>query len=193
LSFLRPFKKAGAGPVLRGKRIIVRPPMIDDFKTWVDLRKASRSYLQPWEPEWHDDEFTRTSFRYRLHSYDKLSQDDRGQAFFITTDSGTSLLGAVNLSNVRRGVAQMATLGYWIGAAHARQGYMSEALQLVMTHAFNDLRLHRIEASCMPQNVASISLLKKLAFDEEGYAKSYLKINGTWQDHVLFAKCTNRN
>ncbi len=188
MSFRLPFRKLGAGPILRSERILLRPPNIDDFKAWVDLRKASRTFLQPWEPEWQDDEFTRTSFRYRLHIYNKLALEERGIALFILGDAGQNLLGAINLNNIRRGISQTATLGYWIGEAYARQGYMAEATRLLLDHAFHDMGLHRIEAACLPTNAASIALLKKSGFEQEGYAKSYLKIAGTWQDHLLFAR-----
>ena len=98
------------------------------------------------------------------------------------------MLGALTLSNVRRGVAQMATLGYWIGAPFARQGYMTDALQALLPFAFDHLHLHRVEAACLPRNDASIALLRRAGFEQEGLARSYLKINGAWQDHLLFAR-----
>ncbi len=165
---------------------------MDDFSAWVALRKASRTFLEPWEPAWLDDELTRTSFRYRLHVYNKLSDEDRGQALFVF-NANQILVGAINLSNIRRGVAQMATLGYWVGAEFARQGLMTQALQLLIPYTQNDLKLHRLEAACLPHNAASISLLKRIGFAEEGFAKSYLKIAGHWQDHILFARLTSHN
>ena len=187
MSFRLPFRKLSAGPILRSDKILLRPPNIDDFKPWVDLRKASRSFLQPWEPEWLDDEFTRTSFRYRLHNYNKSALEERSFAFFIFDATGQRLLGAINLNNIRRGISQSATLGYWIGEAFARQGNMTAATQLLLHHAFRDMGLHRIEAACLPTNSASIALLTKFGFEQEGYAKSYLKIAGIWHDHLLFA------
>ncbi len=188
MSFRLPFRKLGAGPILRSDKILLRPPTMDDFKAWVDARKSSRAFLQAWEPEWQDDEFTRTSFRYRLHVYNKLALEERSHALFIFDAKGQNLLGAINLNNIRRGVAQTATLGYWIGEPHARHGYMTEATRLLLDHAFHDMGLHRIEAACLPSNAASIALLKKTGFEQEGFAKSYLKIAGIWQDHFLFAR-----
>jgi ribosomal-protein-alanine N-acetyltransferase len=97
------------------------------------------------------------------------------------------LVGAVTLSNVRRGVAQMGTLGYWVGEPFVRKGYMTAALNLMKPFAFQHLQLHRLEAACLPVNAASIALLRRCGFHEEGYARQYLKINGAWQDHLLFA------
>ena len=91
------------------------------------------------------------------------------------------------MSNLQRGVAMSCSLGYWIGQPHARQGYMSEALRRLLPFVFETLGLHRIEAACLPTNVASRGLLQKIGFREEGYARGYLRINGAWHDHVLFA------
>ena len=97
------------------------------------------------------------------------------------------MLGGISLTNVRRGVAETCSFGYWIGERHARQGYMTEGLQLVLAFAFDALRLHRVEAACLPHNAPSRGLLLKSGFREEGYAREYLCIDGRWQDHVLFA------
>ncbi len=177
---------------MRSTKIMLRPPEMDDFTAWVALRKASREFLAPWEPEWQEDDFTRSAFRYRLHIYDKLSDDDRGQALFAF-NAEQAFIGAITISNIRRGVAQMATLGYWIGAEFARQGLMTQALQLLIPYTQFDMKLHRLEAACLPHNAASISLLKRVGFEQEGYAKSYLKIAGQWEDHILFARLTTHN
>ena len=97
-------------------------------------------------------------------------------------------MGALTLSNVRRGVAQTATLGYWMGKPFARQGYMTGAVKLMLDVAFRHLWLHRIEAACLPSNQASIGLLGKCGFAPEGLARGYLKIAGEWRDHLLFAR-----
>jgi [ribosomal protein S5]-alanine N-acetyltransferase len=97
------------------------------------------------------------------------------------------LTGGIGLSNVRRGVAETASLGYWIGEPYARQRYMSAALPLVLDFAFDRLRLHRVEAACLPTNVPSRALLLRTGFQQEGYARNYLLIDGKWQDHLLFA------
>ena len=95
-------------------------------------------------------------------------------------------MGGITLSNVRRGVTQSATLGYWMGAPYARRGMMSSAVSCIIPFVFQDLRLHRLEAATQPQNIASIRVLDKNNFQREGFARSYLKINGVWQDHLLY-------
>ena len=114
-------------------------------------------------------------------------RSDQGYGLFIFAAAGDALVGGVNLSNVRRGVAQACSLGYWMGAAFAHQGMMGEAMTALLPYAFERLGLHRIEAACLPHNKASRALLAKLGFHEEGHAVKYLKINGIWQDHVLHA------
>ena len=90
-------------------------------------------------------------------------------------------------NEIVRGPAQSAFLGYWIGARYARQGYMTEALQLALRHAFRVLRLHRVEANIMPANRASIALVRRAGFQREGYSTRYLKIAGRWADHERWA------
>jgi ribosomal-protein-alanine N-acetyltransferase len=97
-------------------------------------------------------------------------------------------VGGVTLNNVRRGVIQAGSLGYWIGAPFARRGFMTAALAALIPYAHGALRLKRIEAACLPHNAASMRLLQKLGFAREGYARQYLCIAGEWQDHVLFAR-----
>ncbi len=186
MNLLAPWRSAPAKPLLSGSKVTLRPPKLDDYEDWSGLRLVSRKFLEPWEPSWDDQELTRESFRNRIRRYQELRKDDLAYPFFIFRDD--KIVGAITLSNLRRGVAQMGTLGYWIGSAHARQGLMSEAIEIITIYAFRELRLHRLEAACLPRNIASIGLLEKLGFEREGYAKSYLRIAGRWEDHVLFAK-----
>ena len=171
---------------LVGDRVFLRPPERGDYDAWATLRARSRGFLAPWEPTWPPDALTRAHYRSRLARYAEDWRTDQGYNFFIFR-SDEMLAGGVGLSNVRRGVAEMASLGYWIGEPFARQGYMTAALPLVLDFAFTRLRLHRIEAACLPTNVPSRALLLRTGFHQEGYARSYLLIDGKWQDHLLFA------
>ncbi|MBI2717761.1 MAG: GNAT family N-acetyltransferase [Rhizobiales bacterium] len=175
-------------PVLRGDSVTLRTPDVGDHKSWAELRLLSRAFLAPWEPEWPANDLTRAAFRARVKRYWRDIAEDAAYPFFIFSADGRTLLGALTLSNVRRGVAQMATLGYWTGLPHLRRGYMTAAVRLILPFAFDHLRLHRVEASCLPGNTASIALLRRTGFAEEGLARNYLKINGVWRDHLLFAR-----
>jgi ribosomal-protein-alanine N-acetyltransferase len=179
--YFDPAKSIDAGPVT------LRLPVMDDHAQWAAVRGASRDFLRPWEPTWPSDDLTRAAFRYRVKRYYRDMREDAGYAFFVFTASDQRLAGGLTLSHVRRGVAQTASLGYWISADLARQGLMTAAVEAIVPFAFRVLRLHRLEAACLPTNAASLALLRRSGFTEEGYARDYLKINGRWQDHVLFA------
>ena len=151
------------------------------------MRSTSRAFLAPWEPLWNADELTKSSFKHRVRFYVQNIKQDEGYAFFILTHKDERLLGGITLNNVKRGVTQSCTIGYWIGQPYANQGYMSEAIRLIIPYVFDKLGLHRLEASCLLDNVPSIKLLEKVGFQREGIARRYLKINSIWRDHILFA------
>jgi len=179
----------GAAPPpfrLVGPRVVLRTPEREDFDDWAILRAGSRGFLTPFEPTWPTDAVTRAGFRRRLQRYAVDWRSDQGYSFLLMRRSDRALLGGISLSNVRRGVAETASLGYWIGERFARQGYMTDGLKLALAFAFDRMRLHRVEAACLPHNQASRRLLVKSGFREEGYAREYLSIDGRWQDHLLF-------
>jgi len=171
---------------LISERVYLRSPERGDYEEWATLRARSRDFLTPWEPSWPPDALSRASYRARLGRYAEDWRTDQGYNFFIFRKDDT-LVGGIGLSNLRRGVAETASLGYWIGQPYARQRHMSAALPPVLDFAFDRLRLHRVEAACLPSNVPSRALLARTGFHEEGYARNYLLIDSKWQDHVLFA------
>lgn len=187
MAFLRSSLSDAAAPVVRTERLWLRPPVVADHAAWADLRGQSRQHLTPWEPQWSIDELARVSFRRRLRHYANDIKEDLGYAFLIFHVDRHDLLGGLTLSNVRRGVTQAACLGYWIGQPHQGQGYMTEAVRAISSFVFGELKLHRLEAACLPHNAPSIRVLKRAGFTAEGLARGYLKINGQWQDHRLFA------
>lgn len=178
----------GDESVIDGRNVTLRHAEMSDFPVWAQLREQSRAFLTPWEPIWPSDDLTRSAFRRRLKRYSEEQQADQSYAFLIFRREDRALLGGITLANVRRGVAQSASVGYWIGAPFARQGYMSDAVRALALHAFDQLRLHRLDAACIPTNAASIALLEKSGFRREGYAREYLCINGAWADHFLYAR-----
>ena len=175
-----------AGPVVRGDGVLLRPPRAADHAAWSVLRDGSRDYLQPWEPAWPDDDLTKAAFRRRLSIYAREMELGNAWPFFVFIDEGRTLVGAVTLSNVRRGVAETGTLGYWIGRPFAGRGHTTAAVRGVVGFACDRVKLHRLEAACLPTNLASRRVLEKSGFRNEGRARAYLKINGEWADHLLF-------
>lgn len=177
--------------LVRGAGVYLRPPEMNDFEEWAALREQSRTFLIPWEPVWPSDDLTRAAFRRRLRRQAEEMARDETYPFFLFRLSDDRLVGGLTLGQVRRGVAQTATLGYWMGEPFAGQGMMSRGVRAACRHAFGQLRLHRVEAACIPHNDASRRLLESCGFQREGFARSYLRINGIWQDHLLFALLEN--
>jgi len=172
---------------ISGEGLYLRHPLPGDFEPWARLRSLSRAFLEPWEPVWPADDLTRAAFRRRLRRYQRDIREDSAYPFLVFQKGNNRLLGACTLSNVRRGVAQTASLGYWVGEPYKGQGIITRAVRALLPYAFEDLKLHRVEAACLPTNEPSKRLLRRCGFTEEGYARAYLRINGAWQDHILFA------
>ncbi len=173
-------------PRLETERMVLRLPAHGDFAAWTSLRAESREFLTPWEPVWHADHLSRRAFTNRVYWAARASRSGTSLPLFLVRQDGV-LLGAITLDGIRRGPAQMGTLGYWVGAPFARKGYMREAIGAVVGHAFGPMDLSRIEAACLPENVASRGALESCGFKYEGVAQSYLQINGRWRNHVLYS------
>lgn len=173
--------------VIPSDRLMLRLPEMKDHSEWVRLRREGAEYLRPWEPVWAEDHFSRRAFSNRVFWSRKTFEEGRGLPLFLIRLSDQALLGAVTLDNIRRGPSQAATLGYWTGQEHARQGYMSEAILALVHYAFTEMDLSRIEAACLPENKPSRGLLEKNGFKYEGVAQSYLQIAGRWRNHVLYS------
>ncbi|MFC2969771.1 GNAT family N-acetyltransferase [Acidimangrovimonas pyrenivorans] len=169
------------------ERMTLRLPVHADYRPWVALRDESADFLRPWEPSWSDDHLTRRAFSNRVYWARRTMSQGTALPLFLIRRQDDCLVGAITLDNIRRGPAQAGTLGYWVGKDHARHGYMREAIQAVVHHAFTVMDLSRIEAACLPENAASRGVLEKCGFKYEGVAQSYLQISGRWRNHVLYA------
>lgn len=175
-------------PALRGERVLLRAPRHGDYQEWAALRHDSRDFLEPWEPRWAPDELERSGWRYRLRRYHADFSAGTAIAYFIFEAQAGHLLGGITIGNIRYGVSQSAQIGYWMGQHYAGRGYMQDAVRIVLAHTLGTMRLHRLEAACIPGNVRSIRVLEKTGFRREGLLRSYLCINGAWHDHYLYAR-----
>jgi ribosomal-protein-alanine N-acetyltransferase len=163
----------------QGARVLLRHPREEDAREFIDLARSSRRFHAGWmAPASSDAKFA---------AYLQRNREDRFEALLLVRRQDGALLGAIDLSEIVRGNFQSAYLGYWIGASHARQGYMREGLALALDHAFKSHRLHRLEANIQPANTASIRLVDSLGFRLEGLSPRYLKIGGRWRDHERWA------
>ena len=115
---------------------MLRAPQMSDCAEWAALREASRDFLTPWEPTWPADDLTRSSFRRRIKRYSEDQRSDLAYAFFVFRKHDDALVGGLTLANIRRGCAQAGSLGYWMGAAYARQGHMTAAVNAIIPFAF---------------------------------------------------------
>jgi len=175
---------------LAGPRVRLRMTEAEDWKVWRPLRELSRGYLEPWEPEWPDHALTYGYFCSLLRRMWRDWRSGRAYAFsiFLQAEPRPILIGGVTLADIHYAAAQNGTVGYWIGRPYAGQGYMTEALGLVCDFAFEELKLQRVEASCLPGNEASKTVLQRCGFEQEGYAKAYMQINGKREDHLLWGR-----
>lgn len=175
-------------PELEGDKVRLRMPQASDYREWAELRAISRGFLEPWEPRWMPDEFERSAWRLRINHYRRDFAQGAAMAFFMFERGHGRLVGGITLGNIRHGVSKSAQIGYWIGQPYAGQGLMTDAVKTLSRFAFGELTLHRIEAACIPENSRSIRVLEKAGFRREGLLRSYLRINGVWQDHYLYAR-----
>lgn len=191
------YPRPSLGIRLKGPTISLRMGRPGDWRTWRDLRESSRAFLTPWEPSWPSNALSYTFYCGLLRRYAREWRKGEGYNFmiFLNGKDGSEgpLVGGISLNSIERGIAQTGTLGYWMGQKFAGKGYMREGATLVSAFAFDTLLLHRLQASCLPRNEPSINLLRRLGFEEEGFAKAYLQINGTWEDHILWAKVNNQS
>ena len=175
-------------PALEGEKVFLRVPFAGDYREWAALRGESRGFLERWEPRWSPDELERSAWRHRIGRYREDYAQGTAIAFFIFERGSGKLSGGITLGNIRHGVSQSGHIGYWIGERYAGRGMMTDAVKVLARFSFDTLRLHRIEAACIPDNARSIRVLEKAGFRREGLLRSYLRINGLWQDHYLYAR-----
>ena len=160
-------------------RVYIRSPVDDDWSTLHELHQRSANYHFPWaEPALSEEGCKR---------YIRRCQTEAFVGLLIWHAIEHRLVGVANLSQIFYGSFQNAYLGDYGGVDYAGQGLMTEGGRLVLNHAFDTLKLHRIEANIQPGNIASIKLVKRLGFANEGFSRQYLKINGEWRDHERWA------
>ncbi|HWB52773.1 MAG TPA: GNAT family protein [Tepidisphaeraceae bacterium] len=162
-----------------GQKIAIRRPSLVDRDEFVALAEASREFLRPWidPPATHE----------RYDSYLASRQTPTDDGMVICELASGRIVGVININCIVRGFFQSAYLGYWIGAPFANRGYMTEALKLLIVHAFDKMELHRLEANIQPENAHSIALVRRCGFEKEGFSPKYLKVFGEWRDHERWA------
>ena len=165
--------------ILRGKEVLLRPPVAEDFDEVARLMKASqrayRGRIHPFKGRRQFDEYLATS------------SDEECFRFLICRSFDGRIVGTISLFMIHRKSFQNAVVGYMVGVPYARRGYGTEALKLIVQFAFGPLKLHRVEANIQPDNAASLALVRRVGFQREGYSSRFLKIGGRWRDHERWA------
>ena len=173
---------------LYGRRVMMRPLAANDFREWSEVRRRNHDWLTVWEPSRQphhaDPVLDRGAFTSRCLQRDRDRASGTAYQFGLFVDQHVA--GEVNINNVVRGAMQSATIGYWIDQAHAGQGYIAEAVVVVLQFAFEQLGLHRVEICIVPRNERSRRIVEKLKIRDEGVALRYLEINGVWEDHIRY-------
>ncbi len=181
----------GSKPLI-GRRLVLRPLLVEDYSQWNEVRMVNEDWLTRWEPQrvagQPDVVQNRQAFSSRCAARQRERQLGTGYGFGIFVDN--MLAGEMNVSSIQRGPFQNAYVGYWIDQRHAGQEYTPEALVVAMRFAFEDLRLHRLQIAIIPRNRPSRRVVEKLGIRLEGMAERYLEINGNWEDHLRYAITT---
>ena len=159
-----------------------------DAESLLAYYQRNHNHLFPWEPLRDSSFLTLKNFLLMGEDSERSYSSGQGYKFLIRTHCDDAVIGVCNFSNVVRGVFQACFLGYSIDEKYQSQGYMFEVLSTLLEYMFKEIKLNRVMANYMPSNIASARLLEKLGFEKEGVAKSYLKISGRWEDHILTSK-----
>lgn len=162
----------------RSVNIWIREPKLEDENAFIEAMQRSKTLHHPWvkAPQTHEE----------FNAYLQRSKQEN-QKCFLVCDQASNIIGVFNISEIVRGFFQNAYLGFYAVAEYASHGYMSAGLKLVLSTAFNEMKLHRLEANIQPENIPSIQLVMKNGFRKEGYSPRYLKINNEWRDHERWA------
>lgn len=177
------------GSPLKTQRLLLRPLDPDDAGLLLDYVRVNREWLAPWEPAHPPGYFTQEGQRNILYQCQDDRRNETGVLFglFERQQGGAPLWGRISVSGIVRGIWQNGFVGYSIAQCETGKGYMTEALRRIVLFGFAELGLHRLQASIIPRNAASLRVAQKAGFRQEGRARRYLRINDVWEDHEIFA------
>ena len=168
-----------------GAPVVLRPMRGRDRRQWETLRAENSEWLRPWEATSPEPTATGIPFRQLVRHFDREASEGRLQPFVIETEG--RVVGQMHLFGIAWGSLRSASAGYWVAESFAGQGIVPFALAAACDHAFLVLGLHRVEVNIRPENTASLRVVEKLGFNEEGLRRRYLHIDGRWRDHRSFA------
>ncbi|HAQ42071.1 MAG TPA: 30S ribosomal protein S5 alanine N-acetyltransferase [Clostridiales bacterium] len=168
---------------------ILKPVYASDV---LDYYKRNRSFLTQWDPMQSKEFYTLSYHKRKLSVEYSMFKDDSLVRFWIFKKEDNKLIGNVCYSNIVMGNFKSCYLGYKLDKDEINKGYMTEAIKRTVEIMFEDFGLHRIEANVVPRNARSLRVMEKLGFEQEGFSRRYLEINGKWEDHIHFAVYNDR-
>ncbi len=174
----------GRTSLATGRRVFLRAPTRADEEEFLAAVRESRRLHRPWV---HPPD---TRSKYALYLQRARREDFR--PFLVCRKGAGAIVGVINVSQIFRGNFQSAYLGYYVFFRSRGQGFMTEAIRLVLRHTFRTMRLHRLEANVQPGNRDSLALLRRCGFRREGFSRRYLKVGGRWRDHERWAVLAER-
>ena len=178
---------------IESSRIIIRHPKRRDWRAWVNLRQESHNFLQKWEPYWDIKQCNKSGYMRQLKTQRTKAAYDQAYSFLCFKKDSKVLLGGINISNIQRGVVQTCNIGYWLGEKNIGNGYMEESIKAIIPYIYEQLKIHRIQAFTLENNIASRKLIEKVNFKKEGVLREAMKINNEWRDHVIYSLLLNDN
>ncbi|MBS2968288.1 GNAT family N-acetyltransferase [Metabacillus sp. KIGAM252] len=172
--------------MITGKKIYLRFFTLEDASERLRLQQENRAFFEKFSMERQESFYTLEAQEQAIANQIEGKENDEEYQFGIFTKDDV-LIGTINLFFVARGAIQSGFIGYFMDERYNGRGYTTEAVNLLVQYAFEELKLHRIEAGVMPHNIGSIKVLTKAGFHKEGLARKNVKINGRWEDHELLA------
>ncbi|WP_289142562.1 GNAT family N-acetyltransferase [uncultured Brevibacillus sp.] len=173
--------------VNKGPRVYLRFFRVEDAEALLELMNRNRKLFEKVVPTRKESFYSLEHQQSMIELWMKEREEDKGYSFGIFLNENDELIGEISLFDVVRGPMLKCILGYCLDEKQNGKGYMTEALHLIMKFAFKEANFHRIEAGVMPHNVGSIRVLEKAGFKKEGYARKNVRINGNWEDHLMFS------
>lgn len=185
-SWVWPLQLTGVAPT--GIAVTLRPLTHEDGLAFQAVRRANAEWLEPWDATAPDPDAPARSYGDLVAQYDADARAGRALPFAVEVEG--RLVGQLNLGSIVLGSFRSCVAGYWVSRAVAGRLVVPTALALAGDHALGTLGLHRLEVNIRPENLASLAVVRKLGFREEGLRPHYLHIAGAWRDHISFALTT---
>ena len=175
-------------PIILGAGdLTLRPLRFRDRKKWLEARFTNRAWLKSWEATspFHSEKDLPTFYQMVRYHH---KEGRAGRALTFAMWKGPELIGQITMGGIGYGALRGAHIGYWIDQRYANQGLTTKAVATLTDYGFEVLKLHRIEINIRPENGASRRVAAKAGFHEEGMRPSYLHIDGSWRDHIVFVR-----